>query len=45
MIPLYATANPLSKFTPEEKKWWEHLDQIWDAAETAERTPPPSSPP
>jgi hypothetical protein len=37
--PLYATANLLSKFTPEEKEWWEYLDQIWDAAETADRTP------
>jgi hypothetical protein len=37
--PLYATVNLLSKFTPEEKEWWEYLDQIWDAAETADRTP------
>lgn len=36
-IPLYATANLLSKFRPQEKEWWEYLDQIWDAAETAER--------
>jgi hypothetical protein len=38
-IPLYATANLLLKFRPEDKEWWEYLDQIWDAAETAERTP------
>lgn len=38
-VPLYATANLLSQFTPEEKHWWEYLDQIWDAAETADRTP------
>ena len=37
-IPLFATANLLSKFSPEEKEWWEYLDQIWDAAEAAERT-------
>jgi hypothetical protein len=37
-IPLFATANLISKFSPEEKDWWEYLDQIWDAAETAERT-------
>jgi hypothetical protein len=36
-IPLFATANLLTKFTPEEKQWWEYLDQIWDAAESAER--------
>jgi hypothetical protein len=23
---------------PREKDWWEYLDQIWEAAETAERT-------
>jgi hypothetical protein len=37
-IPLFATANLLLKFGPEEKEWWEYLDQIWDAAEVAERT-------
>jgi hypothetical protein len=37
-IPLYATANLLLTFAPREKHWWEYLDQIWDAAETAERT-------
>jgi hypothetical protein len=37
-IPLYATANLLLKFRPQDKEWWEYLDQIWDAAETAERT-------
>src|ERR1700761_1674754 len=37
-IPLYATANLLLTFCPREKDWWEYLDQIWDAAETAERT-------
>lgn len=39
-IPLYATANLLLTFTPREKHWWEYLDQIWDAAETADRTSP-----
>ena len=37
-VPLYATANLLLGFRPREKRWWEYLDQIWDAAETAERT-------
>jgi hypothetical protein len=37
-IPLYTTANLLLKFGPEDKEWWEYLDQIWDAAETAEHT-------
>jgi hypothetical protein len=38
VIPLYATANLLLTFCPRDKDWWEYLDQIWDAAETAERT-------
>ena len=38
LVPLYATANLLLTFCPEEKEWWEYLDQIWDAADTAERT-------
>ena len=37
-VPLYATANLLLTFCPREKDWWEYLDQIWDAAEAAERT-------
>ena len=37
-IPLYATANLLLTFRPKGKHWWEYLDQIWDAAESAERT-------
>ena len=37
-VPLYATANLLLTFCPREKDWWEYLDQIWDAADTAERT-------
>jgi hypothetical protein len=36
-IPLFATANLLLSFCPHEKDWWEYLDQIWDAAETADR--------
>ena len=36
-VPLYATANLLSKFAPAELDWWQYLDQIWDAAETAGR--------
>jgi hypothetical protein len=37
-IPLFATANLLLTFRPKEKHWWDYLDQIWDAADTAERT-------
>lgn len=37
-IPLYATTNLLLTFCPQELDWWEYLDQIWDAAEFAERT-------
>ena len=37
-IPLFATANLLLTFRPKEKHWWEYLDQMWDAAENAERT-------
>jgi hypothetical protein len=37
-IPLYTAANMLLTFCPDEKEWWEYLDQIWEAAETAERT-------
>jgi hypothetical protein len=37
-IPLYATANLLLTFAPRDKHWWDYLDQIWDAAETAEHT-------
>jgi hypothetical protein len=36
-IPLFATANLLLKFGPRDKEWWEYLDQIWDAASTAQR--------
>jgi hypothetical protein len=38
MLPLLVTANLLATFRPREKHWWEYLDQIWDAAETAEST-------
>jgi hypothetical protein len=37
-IPLFATANLLLTFRPKEKHWWEYLDQMWDAADNAERT-------
>jgi hypothetical protein len=37
-IPLYATANLLLTFRPRDEHWWEYLDQIWEAAETAEQT-------
>ena len=38
MLPLLITANLLATFRPKEKHWWEYLDQIWDATETADRT-------
>ena len=38
MLPLLITANLLATFRPREKHWWEYLDQIWAAADTAERT-------
>ncbi len=38
LVPLYTTANLLLKFGPQEIEWFEYLDQIWNAAETAERT-------
>lgn len=38
-VALFATANLLLTFCPREMDWWEYLDQIWDAAETAERIP------
>jgi hypothetical protein len=37
-VPLYATANLLLTFCPRDKEWWEYLDQIWDAAQVADRT-------
>jgi hypothetical protein len=37
-VPLYATANLLLTFCPRDKDWWEYLDQIWEAAEVADRT-------
>ena len=38
-IPVYATASLLVTFCPSGKHWWEYLDQIWDATESADRTP------
>jgi hypothetical protein len=38
-IPVYATAGLLVTFCPIEKHWWEYLDQIWDAVESADRMP------
>jgi hypothetical protein len=37
-VPLFATANLLLSFCSHEKDWWEYLDQIWDAADVADRT-------
>jgi hypothetical protein len=40
IIPVYAAANLLLKFGPQEMSWFEYLDQIWDAAEATERIKP-----
>jgi hypothetical protein len=37
MLPMLVAACLLATFRPREKHWWEYLDQIWDATETAER--------
>jgi hypothetical protein len=37
-ILLFATANLLLTFCPRDKNWWDHLDRIRSAAETAEPT-------
>jgi len=37
-VPLYATANLFLTFCPRDKDWWDYLDQIWEAAEAADRT-------
>ena len=39
-VPLYATANLLLTFCPQDKEWWEYLDQIWDAAEVSAKISP-----
>jgi hypothetical protein len=37
VVPIYATANLLLSYFPKEKHWFEYLDQIWNAAEVADR--------
>jgi hypothetical protein len=37
LVPIYATANLLLTFFPKRKHWFEYLDQIWNAAEVADR--------
>jgi hypothetical protein len=44
LVPLYTTANLLSKFRPREKDWWEYLDQIWNAVEATARLGPEELP-
>jgi hypothetical protein len=34
-IPLMSTGTMLLAFCPREKQWWEYLDTIWTATETA----------
>jgi hypothetical protein len=36
-LPLLIVADLLAAFRHREKQWWEYLDQIWDAAETAQQ--------
>jgi hypothetical protein len=36
-LPLFITGSLLFTFRPEGQKWWEYLDRIWSAYETAER--------
>jgi hypothetical protein len=36
LVPIYATANLLLAFCPQEKQWREYLDQIWTAADAAD---------
>lgn len=38
-IPIHATAGLLVTYCPSEKRWWEYLDQIWDATESADGIP------
>ena len=35
-LPVFITGTLLFAFRPEGKKWWDYLDQIWDAYEKAE---------
>jgi hypothetical protein len=44
LVPLYTTANLLSKFRPREKDWWEYLDQVWNAVEATARLGPEELP-
>jgi len=37
LVPIYTTANLLLAFFPKGKHWFEYLDQIWNAAEVADR--------
>jgi hypothetical protein len=37
LVPIYTTANLLLAFFPKDKHWFEYLDQIWNAAEVADR--------
>jgi hypothetical protein len=38
VLPLLVTASLLASYRPADRHWWEYLDQVWDAAEAAERT-------
>jgi hypothetical protein len=44
LVPLYTTANLLLKFRPQEKEWWEYLDQIWNAVEATAHLGPAELP-
>ncbi|MGH3165909.1 MAG: hypothetical protein ACRDN0_08440, partial [Trebonia sp.] len=38
-LPLFCTTAMVAAFRAAGMRWWEYLDQIWDAIEFAERTP------
>lgn len=37
-VPLFTTANLLSKFSPGEMHWFEYLDEVWNSMEEADQT-------
>jgi hypothetical protein len=39
-LPVLITASMLFTFRPKDQKWWDYLDQIWSAYETAENLDP-----
>jgi hypothetical protein len=37
MLPVLVTGSMLVTFRPQDLKWWEYLEQIWNAYDAAER--------